>query len=205
MMRPQDKWNLENGYISKSYKVHLNLAKDFAELCTLSHETQAHALAEFMKNFCLSTKRRIYMLHFESSSINKNILQNMYNQFEIALSKISSKDIENKEVLLLKEKKAGNKIRNDKVAYYKLFRVEESPLEYLKNPVGVINYLHDLVLTEFALYQLMRKGRLMPIGNRPPLKIEINIQQNFGGNMIFQVFIGLMPFEEFIILPSNDR
>lgn len=145
------------------------------------------------------------MIHFESSSINENILQNMYNQFEIALSKISSKDIENKEGLLLKEKKAGNKIRNDKVAYSQLFRVEESPLEYLKNPVGVINYLHDLVLTEFALYQLMRKGRIMPIGNRPPLKIEINIQQNFGGNMIFQVFIGLMPFEEFIILPSNDR
>ena len=203
-MRPQDRWNLENGYISKSYKVHLNLAKDFAESCTLLHETQAHALAKFMKNFYLSTERKIHMLQLKSFSINKNILQNMNNQFEIALSKISSEDIENQENLLLKEKKAGNKIRNEVVTDYKQIQVEVDLSRYLINPIEVINYLRDIALTEFALCRLMSKGILMPISNRPPLKIEIDIQQKCGGNMILQAFIGLMPFEEFIILPFKQ-
>ena len=85
-----------------------------------------------------------------------------------------------------------------------------------EKPVEIIKLLYEEVLTETALYSLMTKERLMPIGSwryisnilikstdPSNVKIQIVVNQKCGGNAIIYANVALMPFSGFIIMPTR--
>ena len=49
--RPQDKWNRENGLISKTYKLRKNIADDFAAAVEKIGDTKKNRLEIMMQDF----------------------------------------------------------------------------------------------------------------------------------------------------------
>lgn len=49
--RPQDKWNRENGLVSKTYKLNKETADKFAEACAKLGESKKSHLEAFMEDF----------------------------------------------------------------------------------------------------------------------------------------------------------
>ena len=50
-IRPQDKWNAEAGYVSKSYKLKGDIVKAFADACQKAGVSQAGQLTKMMNEF----------------------------------------------------------------------------------------------------------------------------------------------------------
>lgn len=48
---PREKWNREHGYISKSYKLKIDIVESFAEACQRAGVSQAGQLTRMMKSF----------------------------------------------------------------------------------------------------------------------------------------------------------
>ena len=56
--RRQDRWNERNGYISKSYKLHSDLVKEFAEACNIAGISQKRQLEKMMSEFISDVKNK---------------------------------------------------------------------------------------------------------------------------------------------------
>ena len=50
-IRPQDKWNKKNGYISKSFKMYRETAEQFKRACDKAGVSQAEQITKMMKAF----------------------------------------------------------------------------------------------------------------------------------------------------------
>lgn len=50
-VRPQDRWNMKAGYISKSYKLKKELVEQFEQTCKAAGVSQAGKLTQLMKAF----------------------------------------------------------------------------------------------------------------------------------------------------------
>lgn len=133
----------------------------------------------------------------------KNTTAHMNDLMQVELGKITSEDIHKEEKILLAEHSVGSKVFNEKVKEYKEFKAGDNLSEYLLKPENILEYMRNVAITEFALYELMRTGVLMPTGiKRSPLDMQIDIRHS-DGNRIIHAIIDLMPFSEFIVMPMK--
>lgn len=151
-MRPQDKWDQSNGYVSKSYKVHLDVAKEFTISYIIANDTQSNALTKLMKNFILDIRRNIPMFTFYYQNADpthydpvsnemKNTTTLMNDLMQVELGKITSEDIHKEEDILLAGHSVGSKVFNEKVKEYKEFKTGDNLSEYLLKPDNILEYM----------------------------------------------------------------
>jgi len=50
-VRPQERWDKKNGYISKSFKMYKSIADDFRVACEKAGCSQASVIQELMKDY----------------------------------------------------------------------------------------------------------------------------------------------------------
>ena len=50
-VRPQDKWNKKNDYITKSFKMYRRTAEEFAEACKRAGVSQSGQIVQMMEQF----------------------------------------------------------------------------------------------------------------------------------------------------------
>ena len=50
-IRPQDKWNERNKYISKSFKMYQKTAEEFKEACEIAGVSQSGQIVKMMQEF----------------------------------------------------------------------------------------------------------------------------------------------------------
>lgn len=52
-IRPQERWDKKNGYISKSFKMYKSVAEDFRIACDKAGCSQASVIQELMKDYII--------------------------------------------------------------------------------------------------------------------------------------------------------
>lgn len=55
-VRPQDRWNQKNGYITKGFKMRQSLADEFKEACEKAGVSQSGQIVKMMQAFIDSRK-----------------------------------------------------------------------------------------------------------------------------------------------------
>lgn len=55
-IRPQDRWNKKNGYISKSFKMYRSLADEFKAVTDSQGKTQSEVIQQLMRDYIKQNK-----------------------------------------------------------------------------------------------------------------------------------------------------
>ncbi len=203
-MRPQDKWNQEHGYISKSYKLYKNVADSFATACNTEQNTQSQVLTHFMNNYSIAVGRRTTTMNirkkYEATNDNEYLLQ---SKIDSMIKNISQDDITGavSELMSEIEKLGFGRKYLDVIEYNHSFSCHMELTDFFQSPAfdEVINYLRNRYLKEIALFYLMIDKRLMPISIRQNLKTELNFNHNHG-NTLFDLYVDAIPYDVFLII-----
>lgn len=203
--RPQDKWNAENGFVSKSYKLNKSVVDEFSVACGLEGVSQAGNLTRHMKEYSESIERRfncmlikeVHHSEYDYDDALRTLANNMLNSLKASdLAKLEE------EYWSTIEKLPVFTPHDNYIDCHKEFKTEMSISEYIESGASeIIDYVTGIMLKQIVLYKLMLKGSIMPCHIRatdPSTMINIVFS---GGNKLFEVTYDLLPYDLFLVMP----
>lgn len=202
-LRPQDKWNQKNGFVSKSYKLNKTTINSFAKACEMENVSQAGQLTRLMLDYSVLIERRdtiMYVKEKYSSQDNyQSILQTL---IEDSLAGITDEEIEmqRKQIMnMLSGRPLFYKI-TDVLDYNKTFHCYQELIEYFRlGAVDIVEYVKNTCIKEIVYFKLVNDGILMPVTIRQNVKISVDIHHNHG-NTIFDIYFDMFPYESFALV-----
>lgn len=208
-IRPQDKWNEKNGFVSKSYKLNKSIVDAFANACLLDNCSQASQLTNYITKYSTAIERRFSIMTIrEKNSSTQDYASTLHTLIEMALSEINDEMISrNKNAILCKIKNRSRfSTLPNVLPYSKNFSTTNFATITLQDYFDdkapeLCEYFCGIMLDQISLFQLTIEGFLMPTQIRNNYKIEVDINHK-GGNTIFDITLDLYPYETFIIIKN---
>lgn len=201
-MRPQDKWNQKNGYISKSYKLNKLTVNDFEKACKLENVSKAKILTQFMENFSQNIGRRKTTMYVKMKYYEKQPYDEfLQKSIDEGLRDISLKKIDSEKSRILKEleKRPLFYKFQDNIESTKRFECYEDLDNYMSKQNAIVQYVLGVCIKEMAIFELMREGVLMPVIIREDSVTEVDVIYS-RGNILLEIYFDMLPFEVFALV-----
>lgn len=138
----------------------------------------------------------------EKNSFNTKTSSTLKSLVNKKIASITDQDISDKVDSILSE--ISNLDRGQEYSNIlqsnKKIETQKSLINYItQGAQDIINYVEDLMLTQFAIFNLVLRGKLMPLHIRKDTQVEVNIEYD-GGNTLFDFYFDLYPYNTFLII-----